>query len=162
MARRRLNYANAIATLAVFAALGGVGYASYPNPTLAPGSVTTAKLADAAVGAPQLAPAAVGAGDLTLHAVGGSNLAPIYLTLSTFNGTGVIQGGGSGTELLVECPYDWTLLSGGFNNHAPAVAKISGSRRVGRAWAVSGVVPGSTGVEVEVYAYCLADHRFDR
>ncbi len=49
---RRLNYANIVATLALFVALGGASYAAFVLP---PGSVGPRQLRRAAVTAPALA-----------------------------------------------------------------------------------------------------------
>lgn len=94
MLRPRFTYANVIATIALFIALGGVGYATGVIPPansvgasqiktnavgsaeIAPSAVHAADMATGSVGAAQLRAGAVGAADLMKDAVGEAQLKP--------------------------------------------------------------------------------------
>ena len=98
----RLTYANVLATCALFAALGGTGFAavtqlangSVKTPKIANGAVTAAKVANGAVTAPKIANGAVVAGkigagavgttQLAAGAVGAAQIAPTSLTADRF------------------------------------------------------------------------------
>jgi hypothetical protein len=69
--RNRLTYANVMATLAFFAAVGGGAYASFRVP---PGSVGTAQLKDAAVTNAKLANGAVTASKVAQHSLTGTQI----------------------------------------------------------------------------------------
>jgi hypothetical protein len=79
----RLTYANVVATLALFIALGGASYAALKVPKASVGSkqlkddgVKTRDIAPDAVGADQLKEGSVGPTELQGNAVGPDNLAP--------------------------------------------------------------------------------------
>ena len=89
----RVTYANVTATLALFIALGGVGYAASKLPKdsvgskqirenaikaseQAPNSVDGSNLMDASIGADDLGPSSVGSGSIADGAVGSDDLGP--------------------------------------------------------------------------------------
>lgn len=92
----KLNYANVIATVALFIALGGVAVAAgLPRNSVGPkqlkrGAVTTAKLRKAAVRAGKLAPKAVIVGKIGPNAVLPGNIANGAVTTAKIGGGAVI------------------------------------------------------------------------
>lgn len=93
---KHLNYPNAVATLALFIALGGVAVAaglprnSVGPQQLRPGAVTTAKLQRAAVKAGKLAPRAVIAGKIGAGAVLPGNIVNGGITTDKLANSAVI------------------------------------------------------------------------
>lgn len=75
--RTHMTYANLMATLALFVALGGTGYAATTivSSQIASGAVTKAKIANGAVSAPKLAKSSVTSAKLANRAVTGGKLA---------------------------------------------------------------------------------------
>lgn len=80
--RRHITYANLMATLAVFVALGGTGYAAATivSSQIANGAVTKAKIANGAVGTPKLATNAVTTSKLAKSSVNSAKLADRAVT----------------------------------------------------------------------------------
>ncbi len=137
---------------------GGDLTGTYPNPTLAPKVVNSAKLADAAVTATKLARGAVGPDALADGAVLGRDLNAIIEVEAQFVGNGIIHGTGSANELSAKCPPESTVISGGYKTGVVGASTISSSAREGNGWGIVGTVPSSgPTVTVNVYAYCLAD-----
>ena len=92
---RRPRYADVVATLALFLALGGTAYAATVGTSdIQNLAVTTPKIANEAVTNAKIQPGAVGAGKLATGAVNGANVANNSLTLSDIAGinmTGTIS-----------------------------------------------------------------------
>lgn len=92
----KLNYANVIATIALFVALGGVAVAAgLPRNSVGPnqlkrGAVTPAKLRKAAVTSGKLAPGAVTPGKIGPNAVGPSNIGNGAITSAKIGAGAVI------------------------------------------------------------------------
>ncbi|HEY6729996.1 MAG TPA: hypothetical protein VI039_03115 [Solirubrobacterales bacterium] len=96
ISRPQLNYANVVATIALFVALGGAAVAAGlpknsvgPN-QLKPGAVSTAKLKRGAVTAGKIAPKAVVAGKLGANAVLPGNLGNGIITTAKLSDGSVI------------------------------------------------------------------------
>jgi hypothetical protein len=91
----KLNYANVIATIALFVALGGVAVAAgLPRNSVGPnqlkrGAVTPAKLRKAAVTSGKIAQGAVGPGKIGANAVGPGNIGNGAITSAKI-GTGAV------------------------------------------------------------------------
>lgn len=94
--RPHLTYANLMATLALFVALGGTGYAATTivSSQIANGAVTTPKLASGAVTAPKLATGAVTSAKLAKASVNAAKLANRAVT------TDKLAAGAVGTDKL--------------------------------------------------------------
>src|SRR6476659_7400243 len=94
--RPQLNYANVIATLALFVALGGAAVAaglpsnSVGTTQLKRGAVSAAKLKRAAVTSGKIAPKAVSAGKLGANAVLPGNLGNGIITTNKLSDSAVI------------------------------------------------------------------------
>jgi hypothetical protein len=133
--RRHLSYANVTATLALFVALGGTGYAALTLPRnsvgkgqIRAGAVSTAKLANGSVSRSKLHGRSVGAAQVGVNALSGRNIAEKTLgtvptaTLaqsalrakladSAFN-TGLLAGKTLG-QLQDSCPGGTEVVVGG-------------------------------------------------
>ena len=88
MIRERLSYANVIATVALFVALGGIGYAAVKLPR---NSVGPKQIKEDAVKASELAPDSVDASNITLGGVGGEEISNGAITGDDIN-NGAIGG----------------------------------------------------------------------
>jgi hypothetical protein len=99
--RARLSYANVMATLAVFIALGGAAYAAV---TIPPKSIGTKKLKDQAVGTAQLKPESVGTPQLKELSVDNSRLQPQSVSAENLQQNSVgpdsLQGNAVNTDQL--------------------------------------------------------------
>lgn len=71
--RERLTYANVVATLALFLALGGISYANF---ALQPNSVGRREIKTNGVGKSEIAPKSVGHSELTTGAVTDAKISP--------------------------------------------------------------------------------------
>ena len=180
---RRLTYANVIATLALFLAIGGgaafaatnlaknsvgpkaikanaVGPAkikagAVTGEKLANGAVGATKLATGAVGGNQLANGAVGATQLAGGAVGGSKLGTINTrTASVPVPKGEIKG------VSVACASGETLLGGGtsWNTTGPEqlVYTSESNKSAATTWHAAGVNQANVPLTFNVFAYCIA------
>ena len=97
--QRHLTYANVMATMAVFIALGGVGYAAATIGTaqIKNSAVTESKIKAGAVTNSRLGPNAVSASKLAPNAVFGSKIAPNTVTTGDIADGQVIEGRGTMT-----------------------------------------------------------------
>ncbi len=154
MIRAKLTYANVMATIALFVALGGGAVAATKNSAtsakkvkigtkqLKNGSVTIDKLAAGAVTTPKLADDSVSAGKLQAGAVGARQLALIQ----------VAQNSGT-TGATAGCPQGTRLLSGGaFSLNGSLYATAPSLDPVVSIWQAS--AQGATATTA--YALCLS------
>lgn len=127
---RKLTYANVMATIAVFVALGGASYAATQLPhnsvgtnQLKNGAVSTAKLKGTSVTTNKIAKEAVTGAKIKLSTVGAVPIAKLAENASAVNGlssSGLINQAVVGAKL--HCPAGTTLSTGVcFSDvHAPA------------------------------------------
>jgi hypothetical protein len=108
--RPRLTYANAMATLAVFIALGGSAYAALRVP---PGSVGPRQLRAGAVTTGKLANGAISAAKVAEHSLTGQdiNLAALGTVPSAANAVGASNAAAVGGH-PASCPTEATLIRG--------------------------------------------------
>jgi hypothetical protein len=180
---RRLTYANVVATLALFLAIGGgaafaatnlatnsvgpkaikanaVGPAkikagAVTGEKLANGAVTSTKLAAGAVGSAQIGNGAVGATQIAAGAVGGSKLGAINTRTASVS---VPKGEIRGTS--VSCATGETLLGGGtsWNTTGPEqlVYTSESNKSAPTTWHAAGVNGANVPLTFNVFAYCIA------
>jgi len=126
--RERLTYANVMATLALFVALGGAGYAAVKLPRnsvgpkqikedavkaseQAPNSVAGGNLIDESVGGDDVAEGAIGSSELANGAVGGDDIGDGIIGSSEIANGGVTSedlGGSSVTASKLNAPASFT------------------------------------------------------
>jgi hypothetical protein len=133
----KLTYANAMATIAVFIALGGVGYAATVLPR---DSVGTEQLRDASVTGAKLHPGAVRAANLGPIVTRSQEVRPQGHTIYAFD---------------VFCPDGTTPISWGYD--AGRMIEIFTVQREKDGWyfQVGNRAPSESG-EIKVQIYCLA------
>jgi hypothetical protein len=117
---RKLTYANVMATIAVFVALGGVGYAATRLPDnsvgtaqLKNGAVATAKLKGTSVTTNKIAKEAVTGGKIKLSTVGAVPIAKLAENASAVNGlssAALVNQAVGGAKL--HCPAGTTASAG--------------------------------------------------
>ena len=119
--RGRITYANVVATLALFIALGGVGYAALKLPKnsvhskqIAKGAVKTSDIGKGAVTQAKLGAGAVGAGQLSDGAVGNGKLADGSVTAAKIAGPDALHRVGAPGEVGFEPnnQHIWTTQFG--------------------------------------------------
>ena len=180
---RRLTYANVMATLALFLAIGGgaafaatnlgknsVGPKMIKPNAIGPakikaGAVTADKLANGAVGATKLAPGSVGTAQLGSGTVGFAQLAPGSVKASKLGAINTRTASVSvpkdeirGTS--VTCAPGEVLLGGGtgWNTTGPdQLVFTSESKKTGpTTWQAAGVNQAAVTLTFNVFAYCMA------
>ena len=112
--RARLTYANVIATIALFLALGGSAYAvtagknTVTSKSIAKGAVKTADIANKAVSAKKLKPGAVPANAIAANSINADKLGPVVTRKAT-----VDLPANSTRSATVYCKAGEQLLGGG-------------------------------------------------
>jgi hypothetical protein len=116
--RKHLSYSNVMATIAVFAVLGGTAVAAgkirtaniannaVTSKKLAPNAATSAKIADGAVESPELADGGVAAADIAGGAVTAAKLGKLEYRGSIVNVDG-------GESTIASCKAGEKLIGGG-------------------------------------------------
>jgi hypothetical protein len=172
--RRWLTPANVLASLALFVALGGTGWAGQ---VIGHGSIGTAQLARNAVTAPKIAPAAVTeskiakravvGGALGKGAVGSDAIAPGAITadrlaagvvgskFSTVRGPAVsLAASNFGQLVSVSCPAGQKAIGGGWDSGYYAKPVSAAPTPDGTGWVVS--FQALLNAQVAVVAICVA------
>ena len=112
--RARLSYANVIATIALFLALGGSAYAvtagknTVKSKSIAKGAVKTTDIANKAVSGAKLKPGAVSASAIANGSIGATQLGKVVIR----RGDGTIPEGNSGAA-RASCKPGEKVLGGG-------------------------------------------------
>jgi hypothetical protein len=159
--RRVVTPANVIASMALFVALGGTGWAaqviannSVGTPQLKSNAVSAPKLASSAVTTPKIASAAVtkskiGKGAVTTDAIGKGAVTAEKIAagvvggvspskISTVNSAGVtIPANNDGTVVTATCASGQKAVGGGWNSGLYGFPISEGPTADGTGWAVS-------------------------
>ncbi len=153
MIRRRLTYANVVATLALFLALGGSSYAL----TVGSGSIRNNSIRSVDVRNGSLQDRDIKRGGLGARAVKESSLGTVNAA-RTVNGTITVIATGVGS-VRAECPGSYRVLSGGASVigsgslFASKPDPESSGAATSSGWRASRNGPG----EVRAYAICVAE-----
>ena len=153
MIRKRLTYANIVATLALFLALGGSSYAL----TVGSGSIRNNSIRSVDVRNGQLRDRDFLRGSIGGRAIKESRLGTVN-SARTLRGTITVRAQGNGSA-LAECPGSYRVLSGG--------AQVLGGGNLTESRPDPGTEGGATspawrasksgGGQVRAYAICVAE-----
>jgi hypothetical protein len=116
---RRFSYANVMATVAVFLALGGVGYAitipsnSVGTRQLKRGAVTNSRIADNAINARKIINNTIGTNDIGPFQIRARNFGPITFRESSVDVPGAPGGAVSSREVSKSCNSGEKAVSAG-------------------------------------------------
>ena len=150
MIRKRLTYANVIATIALFLALGGSSYAL----TVGSGSIRNNSIRSVDVRNGQLRDRDFLRGSIGGRAIRESRLGTVPAA-RTVNGTITVRATGNNGTAVAQCPGSYRVLSGGASGDglkvsAPEPGTEGGATSPG--WRAE-----DTGGNVTAYAICVAE-----
>jgi hypothetical protein len=179
-ARRHLTPSTVVASLALFVALGGTGWAgqvlghgSVGTVQLARNAVTTPKIANGAVTKSKLAPAAITAAALAKGAVGSDAVAPGSITADRL-AAGVVGGiagtkittvispvvsippANAGTAVTATCPAGQKAIGGGWVSGRDAAPDSEAPTPDGTGWTVVFETFSVSSAAVSTSAICAA------
>jgi trimeric autotransporter adhesin len=168
--RRLLTPANVLASLALFFALGGTGWAGQVIGTGAVGTaqlkasaVTSAKLAASAVTKAKIAKGAVSADAIAKGSITADRLAAGVVggvagsKISTVNSAAVsVPVNNDGTAVSAACPSGQKAIGGGWNSGLWAAPISEGPTADGAGWSVSFETGPNQPATVTVSVVCIA------
>ena len=167
MFKRRINYANVTASIALFVALGGTGYAAIKIPAKSVGTlqlknkaVTRAKIADRAVNGAKVKDGSLSGADIA-GKVGAAGTADALAQLNRVTVTGTSDPSPGGGVFTVKpatagCPAGTFVVGGGASLSDHGYQEVNDSYpSSATSWTANVANYGATAPTFSVYAVCV-------